>query len=144
LCVYKKYHRSAAQLYADTFAAEPNQAEARMPQHRYNAARAAALAGCGRGEDAQQLDDKERTRWRKQTLDRLRAGLALRSKQADSGKPSDRAKVAKNLRHWQHDPDLSGIREAKELAQLPADERQTCEKLWADVAALLKKIKAPK
>ena len=29
------------------------------------------------------------------------------------------------------------------LAKLPAEERAACEKLWADVAALLKKAEAP-
>jgi hypothetical protein len=113
------------------------------PGIRYAAACAAALAGCGRLRDAKPLDDKERARWRKQAIDWLRADLALRSKQADGGKPSDRVQVAQELQHWQRDSYLTGIREAKELAKLPADERQVCEKLWADVAALLQRAQTP-
>src|SRR5215472_4056243 len=45
-------------------------------QDRYNAANAAALAGCGQGEDAAKLNDNERTRLRQQALTWLRADLA--------------------------------------------------------------------
>ena len=37
-------------------------------------------------------------------------------------------------------PDLAGIRDPAAVAKLPANEREACEKLWADVAALLKMI----
>jgi tetratricopeptide (TPR) repeat protein len=139
LCVYKRYLRAAARLYTEAFAAEPKWADDLAAQARYAAACAAALAGCGRGEDAKQLDNNERARWRRQAVDWLRADLALRSKQADSGKPTDRAEVAQILRHWQRDPDLSGLRDKGALAQLTAEERGVCEKLWADVAALVKR-----
>jgi hypothetical protein len=39
---------------------------------------------------------------------------------------------------------LSGLRAPDALAQLPADARETCEQLWADVAALLQKVSATK
>ena len=35
--------------------------------------------------------------------------------------------------------DLAGMRVKDALTKLPADERQACQKLWADVAELLKK-----
>jgi hypothetical protein len=47
--------------------------------------------------------------------------------------------VRQRLRHWQQDGDLAGLRDAAALAKLPAEERAACERLWADVAALLKK-----
>jgi Tfp pilus assembly protein PilF len=144
LCFYRNYHRAAAQLYADAYAAEPKQADDLRTNHRYDAACAAALAGCGDGTDAKQLDDKERARWRKQALDWLRADLALWTKQADSGKPIDRIRVAQKLRHWQSEADFASIHDANELAKLPGGERQACEKLWADVAALLKKAQQTK
>jgi serine/threonine-protein kinase len=109
------------------------------PGIRYGAACAAALAGGGRLTDAKPLDDKERARWRKRALDWLRADLALRTKQLASGQPADRAQVRQQMMHWQQDGDLAAIRDKAALAQRPADERQACEKLWADVAALLKK-----
>ena len=54
----------------------------------------------------------------------------------DSGKPGDRTQVQAQLRHWQLDSDLAGLRET---AQLPAGEQEVCRQLWADVEALLKK-----
>jgi hypothetical protein len=43
------------------------------------------------------------------------------------------------LRHWQRDGALAGLRDHAALARLPAEERQACRQLWAEVAALLKK-----
>jgi Flp pilus assembly protein TadD len=139
LCEYKKYHRAAAQLYADAFAAESKLADDLNAQHRYNAACCAALAAAGQGEDAAKLDSKERARWLKQALDWLRADLTAYGKLLDGGKPQVRTLVQQRLQHWQHDADLSGLRDKDAVAQLPADERQACERLWADVAALSKK-----
>ena len=106
---------------------------------RYNAACAAALAGCGQGEDAAKIDAKERDRWRKQALDWLRADLALRTKQIDDGKPEDRAAASRTLRHWKADPDLAGVRDPEALAVPPPDEQDAWRKLWAEVDALLMK-----
>jgi hypothetical protein len=44
--------------------------------------------------------------------------------------------------HWQQDSDLAGLRDPDAVARLPADERQACQQLWADVAALLKQAQA--
>jgi hypothetical protein len=43
------------------------------------------------------------------------------------------------LRHWQGDGDLSSARHPWSLLRLPADERHSWQKLWADVDELLKK-----
>jgi len=126
-------------LYAAAFAAAAKLADDLWAWRRYNAACHAALAAAGQGEDAVKLDDKERTRLRQQALDWLRADLALRSKQLASGQPADRATVRQKLRYWQKDSDLAGIRDAAALMKLPAEQRAACAKLWADVAALLKK-----
>ena len=101
VCQGKKLHHTAAGLYAAAFAADPKLADDLKAAHRYNAACYAALAAAGQGEDAAKLDDKEKTRLRKQALDWLRADLALRTKQLESGKPADRAEVQQTMRHWQ-------------------------------------------
>jgi hypothetical protein len=106
--------------------------------HRYNAACSAALAGCGKGADAGSLDDKERARLRRQALDWLRADLAAWAGQAAIDKDADRVRVRQKLGHWQRDPDLASLRDAPELAKLPAEEQEACRRLWADVKALLK------
>jgi tetratricopeptide (TPR) repeat protein len=143
VCRGKKLLAAAARLFADAFAADPKVADDLNAQHRYIAACSASIAAASQGDDAARLDDKERTRLRKQALDWLRADLALRSKQLEAGKPADRSQVQSTLRHWQQDSDLASVRDTAALAKLPADERKACAQLWADVAALLKKAETP-
>src|SRR6202008_3118558 len=57
LCALKKHYAAAARLYADALAAQPRLADEPLPDFRYNAACAAACAGCGRGEDGAEPDD---------------------------------------------------------------------------------------
>jgi Flp pilus assembly protein TadD len=142
-CQIKKLHHMASRLYAAAFAADPKLADNLKAAHRYNAACYAALAAAGQGEDVSKLADKERARLRKQALEWLRADLALRTRQLESSQPADRAAAQQALRHWQEDSDLGGLRDAAALAKLPAKERTGCAKLWADVAALLKKAETP-
>jgi hypothetical protein len=47
--------------------------------------------------------------------------------------------VQQQLSLWLPDAELATVREAKELAALPDEQRKTWEKLWTDVAFLLKK-----
>src|SRR5262249_58603673 len=89
---------------------------------RSPAARCAALAGCGLGEDGAKLSEAERTRWRKQARAWLRADLAVWAKTMDSGSRAARVLVRRLLTHWQADPNLAGLREASALDQLSADE----------------------
>ncbi len=60
---------------------------------RFAVAVAAALAGCGKGEDAAKLDDKERTRLRQQALTWLRADLEAWGKLLESQPDKGRAGV---------------------------------------------------
>src|SRR5262249_53063381 len=64
----KRLNTAGARFYRDAFAAEPARADDLKAGYRYRAARAAALAAVGQGEDAAVLDDKERSRWRQQAL----------------------------------------------------------------------------
>jgi tetratricopeptide (TPR) repeat protein len=131
----------AVRLWAEAFEADTGLANNLGAAFRYSAACSSALAAAGQGEDAAWLDDKERARLRQQALDWLRADLALRSKQLETGSTADPAAAQQALRHWQQDPDLAGIRDAASLAKLPAEDRAPCEKLWADVAGLVKQAK---
>jgi serine/threonine-protein kinase len=132
---YKKRSAAATRFYADAFAAEPKLADDLDAQHRCNAACAAALAGCGQGEDAAKLDDQERTRLRRQALDWLRADLAQYAAMVDKGPAPARATVQQQMAHWQQDPDFAGVR-GDALAKLPEAERPPWQKLWAEVEAL--------
>src|SRR5262249_28596799 len=140
LCLqYKRLYAASARLYADAFAAEPKLADNPRAAHRHDAARSAALAAAGKGEDAAKLDDEGRARLRGQALTWLRAHLRARAAQVEKGTPQERAAMAKVLRHWQADSDLAGVRDAAVLAGLPEAERADWQRLWADVQALLEK-----
>jgi tetratricopeptide (TPR) repeat protein/DNA-directed RNA polymerase specialized sigma24 family protein len=141
LCQFpcKRLHAAAARLAADAFAADPKLADDGKQQHRYHAACSAALAGCGKGEDAVGLDEKERARLRQQARDWLTADLAFWTNKAD-GDPKAREQVGKTLQQWQNNPAFAGIREREALAVLADEnERDACRKLWAAVAAAQKK-----
>ena len=141
VCRGKKLNHTAAGLYAATFAADAKLAADLGAGHRYNAACFASLAAAGRGEDAAKLDDKERTRLRRQALDWLEADLAAWGNRVDSGPHQARPAIVQTLSHWQQDTDLAGIRDAAALTKLPVDEHKAFTQLWADVAALLKKCR---
>ncbi|HZY84961.1 MAG TPA: tetratricopeptide repeat protein, partial [Gemmataceae bacterium] len=144
LCQTTKRYATAARFYADAFAADPKLADRRFPDHRYNAARYAVLAAAGQGADGPKPDDKERALLRRQALNWLRAHLALRQKQAESAKAADRTAAQRSLRSWQKEANLASVREQQALATLPAEERAEWEKLWSDVAALLRRLDAGK
>jgi hypothetical protein len=131
---YRRFYHAAARLYRDAFAGQPALAGA----HRYNAARAAALAGTGQGKDAAALNDAQRAEWRKQALDWLAADLAKYTAQAK--KAAGQAVLRQQLSHWLKDSDLAGVRDEQSLAKLPEKEREAWSKLWVEVAALLKKV----
>jgi tetratricopeptide (TPR) repeat protein len=143
VCRAKRFHHAAARLYADAFAAEPKLADDLKGGHRYNAACTAALAAAGHGADAAKLEDAAKAILRRQALDWLKADLTTCGKLLSSGPPQVRPSLVQTLRHWQQDSDLAGLRDTAALKELPAEERAACERLWVDVAALLKKAETP-
>jgi serine/threonine-protein kinase len=136
---YKQRYVEAFRFYAAAFVAQPKLAENVHDGARYNAARAATLAGCGKGKDADQLEAKERARLRRQALDWLRADLVVWSKQLEGADAKTHQALQKTLQHWQKDPDLASVRDADALTKLPETERAAWQQLWAEVAAMLKK-----
>jgi serine/threonine-protein kinase len=135
----KKEYLAAARLCADTFTADPKSADDLQAGHRYGAARAAALAGCGGGVDGAGLGEQERARWRQQARDWLRLDLAAWTKRLEAAKLADHAEVQKALARWREEPDLAGLRDADTLERLPPAERQECQTLWQEVADLLRR-----
>jgi hypothetical protein len=140
ICARKQLNATAAQLYVEAFVAQPELAADFVKQHRYNAACAAALAGCSQGEDARAIDDAERARLRQQAFEWLRADLDCWRKLLEGDSADSRARVVKTLKHWQTDSDLAGVRDpaALGLAKLPEPEREAWSKLWAEVGELIR------
>jgi serine/threonine protein kinase/Flp pilus assembly protein TadD len=139
LCSLKRLHRAAARFYEEAFAAQPSLAEGLGTGHRYNAACAAALAGCGQGQDALLLDAEQRARLRRQALDWLRADLMARKQLLEKQPEQARAAVQRTLQHWQQDADFAGVR-GDAVDKLPEAERQPWQQLWADVEQTLMRL----
>jgi tetratricopeptide (TPR) repeat protein len=133
----KKRYATAARFYGEAFAAEPERAGDQPSQGRYNGACAAALAGCGQGEDAGTLDTTARAGLRQQALDWLRAELAAWHKLLKEDRSKAAPAVGKQMQHWLRDADFAGVRRPQALAELPEAERSAWEKLWAEVEQLL-------
>jgi tetratricopeptide (TPR) repeat protein len=140
LCqLYRQRYAAAARLYADAFAAEPRLNGAQPSEPRYNAACAAALAGCGQGKDAPGLGEEEGCQLRLEALAWLRADLAAWRRLLDQGPAQARPAAVPQLQHWREDPDFAGVRGPDALAKLPEAERQGWGKLWDDVAETLRR-----
>jgi tetratricopeptide (TPR) repeat protein len=137
---HKKLYAAAACWYHEAFVAEPAIADDLRNSHCYNAACAAALAGCGQGKDAAALDDKEKRRLRDQALAWLRSELELIDKQNKAGDLAARVHMIDWLAHAQKDRNFKGVRES--LVTLPESEQAPWRKLWADTDQLLKQARA--
>ena len=137
ICYHKGLQGASARFWAEAFRAEPKLADDMQAHHRYNAACAAALAGCGRSKDEPPLDDASRTRWRRQALEWLEADLAAWSKTLKTGSPQSRQALPRTLQDWKGDSDLAGLHDQGTLAEIPEDEQKACRALWARVDALL-------
>jgi hypothetical protein len=140
---YKKLYAAAVRLYSGAFTADPQLAEDLPSANRYNAACAAALAGCSQGSDAGDLNGKERTHLREQALGWLRADLIQWGKLLESAPKQARARV-RQLERWQKDADLASVRDAEALAKLPEAERHALQQLWSEVAQLLERTQREK
>ncbi|HEY7312281.1 MAG TPA: tetratricopeptide repeat protein [Gemmataceae bacterium] len=138
----KQLYAAAVRFYTDAFAEQTKLADDLNRELRYNAACAAALAGCGQGKDADKLDDKERARLRQQALDWLRADLKayrqVMEKPAGNAGPA----IAQRMQHWLKDTDFAGVRGEAVLRKLPEAERPLWQKLWQDVEALRQQVAA--
>jgi tetratricopeptide (TPR) repeat protein len=133
----------AARYYEEAFAQEPALADDLATGCRFRAACAAALAGAGQGRDAQALGQDQRARRRRQAREWLRADLERHGQALEHALKHDDAPareiVAKTMQGWLRAPDLRSLRDPRDLAGLPDDERNDCVQLWKDVQELLAK-----
>ena len=136
-CEFDGLQCAVARLYSEAFAAEPKLAGDVLAATRYNAARAAASAGCGRAKDAGQLDGKERAVLRRQALDWLLQDLTWCGQRQGDGDAQINARIRQRLQFWCGDPDLTGVRAKDALARLSDEERERWKRLRSDVDALL-------
>jgi tetratricopeptide (TPR) repeat protein len=143
VCVRKQLNRAAVRFYDEAFTPRSPRTAPLIEAHRYNAACVAALAGCGRGKDADKLDDKERARLRQQALDWLRADLAACGGVLDNGPGQARPLALRRLQDCLADPDFTGVRDPGALARLPERERQAWQQLWGEVRDRLAKARGP-
>ena len=118
----------------------PKLGDDRQARHRYNAACAAALAGCGKGKDDPPPDDAARAKLRQQALDWLKAELSAWKRVSMIVEPGNKELRRQTLAHWKQDADLAGIRDEPGLAKCPEAERKEWQALWADVDALRRRI----
>jgi eukaryotic-like serine/threonine-protein kinase len=142
-CQFKGLHAGAARLYREAFAARPGLAADPQSGTRYEAARSAALAGCGRGKDASRLTPAEQAGWRRQALAWLRAELAWWRRRAEGPPGPARAEARERLRRWRADPALAGVRDGAALARLPEPERRAWRHFWAEVERSLGRAPRP-
>jgi tetratricopeptide (TPR) repeat protein len=137
VCQLKQLYAAATRLYQEAFTAQALLGAAPGNGVRYNAACASALAGCGAGKDVAKLSGAERTGFRKQALDWLRADLDAWRKLLDKKPDKARTAVVQKMQHWLKDSDFNGVRGKEALSKLPEAERKVWQQLWADVAATL-------
>jgi hypothetical protein len=128
---------AAARWYAEVFTAHPQLLAGPPTGHRYQAASAAARAGCGKGRDATGLDEQSRARFRRQALGWLRAALEARQRLLERGPQAARNTITRDLEHWLEVPHFAKVRGPDALGRLPVGERQAWQQLWADVADTL-------
>jgi tetratricopeptide (TPR) repeat protein len=131
---HKRLTSTAAGFYASALAAQPSLADDREAGHRFNAACAAGLAGCGVGGDAAQREDRRRAELRQQALDWLTAEDDAWAERYRVGKPGDRTVAVQAVHSWQRNEDLAGVRDEQALARLLPGERRDWETLWSKVA----------
>ncbi len=132
-------YAASARLYAEAFEHDPKLVDDRQAAHRYNAARATALAAAGQGKDYPPPGDAARAKLRQQALDWLKAEYKTWDQLLESGQPQAQPAIIQTVDHWKQDTDLAGVRDADGLATLPADEQKAWRTLWADVDVLLKR-----
>jgi eukaryotic-like serine/threonine-protein kinase len=133
----RKLYVAAAQLLTEAFAANQALADNLDQGHRHQAARLAAQSAAGTGADENAPDAAERTRWRRQAIDWLRADLALLAKEKATASPARRVAIDETIRRWQEDPELTSIRDSERIRSLPTQEQEECQQFWSDVAAFL-------
>jgi eukaryotic-like serine/threonine-protein kinase len=131
----------AARFWNQALEAEPLLAESRQSKHAYNAACAAALAGCGEGVDDSPPSDEAKAKLRGQALHWLQSELETWKKHLENATAEQRQIAVFKLQKWQSVPDLSGVR-GDAINKLPEAERAEWKSLWQSAAEILEQAKS--
>ncbi|MFO0958370.1 MAG: protein kinase [Isosphaeraceae bacterium] len=127
---------AAARLWAEAFAASPDLAADLVAMNRFQAARAAALAGDEGDRKPPQSSAEARASWRRLCLEWLRADLRASKALLGSGTVPQRAGVARRLGRWHVDPALAPVRDEPGLSTLPDAERGPLDEFWDEIRAI--------
>jgi tetratricopeptide (TPR) repeat protein/tRNA A-37 threonylcarbamoyl transferase component Bud32 len=141
LCAARQLYAAAAALWNESFTTASERAAPPRAADHFAAACAAALAGCGQGNDAPTSEPAARDRLRQQALVWLRADLVDFRRMIESGSPRDRSRARKRLGLWQVSPALAGVRDESGLASLSETERRALRAFWSEVEAQRTEVK---
>jgi serine/threonine protein kinase/Flp pilus assembly protein TadD len=158
VCLNTHHYGAAVRFFQEAFAAQPASANDLGKGYRFDAARAAACAGCGLGKDHLSADSgtpdrtrgtdpkaaqaEQQARWRQQALEWLQADLKLWSQRYNKEGAGAAPAVIQALQRWRHHLQFAGVRGVA-LDTLPRGERVEWGQFWADVDALLQRIAIP-
>jgi serine/threonine-protein kinase len=136
-CAAKGRYAEAARFYADALAAGPS-----GHKHlRLDAACAAALAAAGPGAECPPSDGPDRRRLLHQALAWLKDDLGAWAERLTADPKCGPHQVRQALQRWKDDPELAVLRDDKELARWPDQDREECRGLWAEIERLLERSK---
>ncbi len=141
VCEFEGRHLTTARLYAAAFAADPALATSGDGGHVHRAARAAALAGSGRGTDGAMLGAAEMAGLRGQARSWLRQGLAAWRSALEHDAKGSRDAAARTIAAWQKDAGFAALREPW-VGEYPFAERDDCRALWKEADDLLARAAA--
>ena len=136
---YNHLFAASARFYAKACAADPKYATDNATFGiRYNAARSAALAGSGRGEDAPDTP-ADQAHMRQLALGWMQTNLMQLVRRVDTGAAGDRRAVTDWLTRWLTEKDFNGLRPGAARDNWSAAEAAEWDEFWANVQALLDK-----
>ena len=132
-----------ARLWGKAFERQPELAEDQVRLNRYRAILAATLAGCGRGENAEELGDEARQELRDQAGRWLEEELDYHAAQLEDGDPRKRASAIRMLGLLLQGGELAPVREEEALEQWSTPEREKWRGLWDRLARVLSTAQGP-
>jgi serine/threonine-protein kinase len=140
----KGLHAVATRHWQELSERFPGWADIARNDHRYWAARDAALASSDKAKDDPPPDPAARTLYRKQALGWLEADLTEWGRVLGCGTKEETASQIAKLKVLQTDPALACVRDEASLAGLPEDERRACRAFWVKLDTLLRSVTEPK